>query len=299
MSLKKTALAIAKVLVITPLLFYIWRLALRPLRNDSQQTLAPGVHYQRKVYSQPRPYIVHTVEIDLVKSQAKPLVTPAGVNGESSLHQAMLTSSFVRKFNLELGINGSFFYPFYAKAPWEFYPREEDDVNALGASVANGQSYGKEQSKWNVVCFDNFHRVQIPLLSKCPQDTAQGIAGFQILVRDGRSTLKDKETPSYPRTAIGTNLQGDKLWLIVVDGKQPFYSEGVTLSELAKIAVNLGCDRALNLDGGGSTTLVAKRKNRVQVLNAPIHTRIPMRERFVANHLGFDLNPERNTLNRD
>ncbi len=291
MSLKKTTLTIIKLMVLTPLLFYTWRLALRPLRKDSEQTLAPGVHYQKKIYSQPRPYIVHTVEIDLVKSQAKPLVTPAGVNGESSLHKAMLTSSFVRKFNLELGINGSFFYPFYSKTPWEFYPRKADEVNALGESVADGQRYGKEEHKWNVICFDQLQRVQIPLLSKCPQQTPQGIAGFQILVKDGNSTVEDQESPSYPRTAIGINRQGNKLWLIVVDGKQPFYSEGVTISELAKIAVNLGCDRALNLDGGGSTTLVAKRKDRVQVLNSPIHSRIPMRERFVANHLGFDLNP--------
>ena len=291
MSLKKKAWMVIKVMVLTPLLFYTWRLALRPLRKDSQETLAPGVHYQRKIYSQPRPYIVHSVEIDLVKSQAKPLVTPAEVNGESSNHKAMLTSNFVRKFNLALGVNGSFFYPFYSKAPWKYYPRAGDEVNVLGKSVANGQSYGKEERKWNVICFGQSQRVQIPLLSKCPPQTPQGIAGFQILVRDGNSVLKDKKSPAYPRTAIGINRQGNKLWLIVVDGKQPFYSEGVTISELAQIAVDLGCDRALNLDGGGSTTLVARRKDRVQVLNSPIHTRIPMRERFVANHLGFDLNP--------
>ena len=61
MSLKKKAWMVIKVMVLTPLLFYTWRLALRPLRTDSQETLAPGVHYQRKIYSQPRPYIVHSV----------------------------------------------------------------------------------------------------------------------------------------------------------------------------------------------------------------------------------------------
>ena len=79
--------------------------------------------------------------------------------------------------------------------------------------------------------------------------------------------------------------------MLVVDGKQPFYSEGVTLAELADFLISLGCDRALNLDGGGSSTLVVNKDNRVTVLNAPIHTKIPMRERPVANHLGFSISP--------
>jgi exopolysaccharide biosynthesis protein len=84
---------------------------------------------------------------------------------------------------------------------------------------------------------------------------------------------------------------GETLWLIVVDGRQQNYSEGVTLAELAGIAVELGADRALNLDGGGSSTLVMARDRGAKVLNAPIHTRVPMRERPVANHLGVYAQP--------
>ena len=106
------------------------------------------------------------------------------------------------------------------------------------------------------------------------------------MVKDGDSVIT-KKTPAYSRTAVGISEKGDRLWLIIIDGKQPFYSEGVTEQELAKIAIKLGCDRALNLDGGGSSTLVAKVANQIKVLNAPMHTKIPMRERPVANHLGF------------
>jgi len=65
------------------------------------------------------------------------------------------------------------------------------------------------------------------------------------------------------------------------------YSEGMTIVELAKFVQQLGVDRALNLDGGGSTTLVMGTRLGARVLNAPIHTKVPMRERPVANHLGF------------
>ncbi|MEO0989215.1 MAG: phosphodiester glycosidase family protein, partial [Cyanobacteria bacterium J06639_14] len=77
------------------------------------------------------------------------------------------------------------------------------------------------------------------------------------------------------------------LWLIVVDGKQPHYSQGATLTQLSQIARKLGADAAINLDGGGSTTLVMATPKGPKVLNAPIHTRLPLRERPVANQLGF------------
>ena len=75
--------------------------------------------------------------------------------------------------------------------------------------------------------------------------------------------------------------------MIVVDGKQPLYSEGVTIAELTGIVQSLGAYTALNLDGGGSTTLVMTKNGKPKLLNAPIHTKLPMHERPVANHLGF------------
>ena len=59
----------------------------------------------------------------------------------------------------------------------------------------------------------------------------------------------------HPRTACGYTADG-KLILLVVDGRQEA-SRGVNLQELALIMQQLGCVEALNLDGGGSSTLVA------------------------------------------
>jgi len=50
---------------------------------------------------------------------------------------------------------------------------------------------------------------------------------------------------------------------------------------------SLGAVTALNLDGGGSSTMVISTPAGARVLNAPIHTRIPMRQRPVGNHLGL------------
>ena len=55
---------------------------------------------------------------------------------------------------------------------------------------------------------------------------------------------------------------------------------------LPSIVLELGAETALNLDGGGSSTLVMAGHWGPRALNAPFHTRIPMRQRSVANHLG-------------
>jgi exopolysaccharide biosynthesis protein len=59
--------------------------------------------------------------------------------------------------------------------------------------------------------------------------------------------------------------------------------------ELSRIFAKLGVDKAINLDGGGSTTLVVDTGNGATVLNAPIHAKLPMNERPVANQIGFYL----------
>ncbi len=58
----------------------------------------------------------------------------------------------------------------------------------------------------------------------------------------------------HPRTAVG--IRADGTWVIVVvDGRRPTLSVGMTLAELARLMKSLGCKDALNLDGGGSSTL--------------------------------------------
>lgn len=60
-------------------------------------------------------------------------------------------------------------------------------------------------------------------------------------------------TERNPRTAIGWN--GQDFYFVVVDGRKKDLSVGVGFAELAQIMIELGCQEALNLDGGGSTTL--------------------------------------------
>ena len=86
------------------------------------------------------------------------------------------------------------------------------------------------------------------------------IGGNPTLVEDG-AIVEHNVTGDgaffkrHPRTGVGTTPDG-RILLVVVDGRQPDYSVGMNLREFAKLFVSLGADQALNLDGGGSTTMV-------------------------------------------
>jgi Phosphodiester glycosidase len=84
--------------------------------------------------------------------------------------------------------------------------------------------------------------------------------GNPTLVRNGRvlGGNIDCNTPFHrrnPRTALGATADG-RLLVVTVDGRQPGHSVGMTLRELAELFVTLGARSAINLDGGGSTTMV-------------------------------------------
>jgi hypothetical protein len=70
--------------------------------------------------------------------------------------------------------------------------------------------------------------------------------------------------PRHPRTAVG-QLSDGRLVLVVVDGRQPGYSVGMTTFEMAQTMVRLGAVRAMQLDSGGSSTLAFD----ATVLNRP------------------------------
>jgi hypothetical protein len=65
------------------------------------------------------------------------------------------------------------------------------------------------------------------------------------------------DTERHPRTMIGAS-RGPAIWLVTVDGRNPSLSLGMTFAELTNLALKLNLVHALNLDGGGSTTMVVK-----------------------------------------
>lgn len=107
--------------------------------------------------------------------------------------------------------------------------------------------------------------------------------GGTLLLKDGQKTpITHTVNGNAPRTAIGTNGDGSKIYMITVDGRQDI-SRGVSLEVLQDICLELGCVNAMNFDGGGSTNMVGK-----TLENAQLHTlNSPSENRKVINAVGI------------
>lgn len=118
-----------------------------------------------------------------------------------------------------------------------------------------------------------------------PVDVAVG--GLHVLVRDGEVQNVD-DVAVHPRTAVGFSEDGRRMFMVTVDGRQGTVA-GLTLRDLARLMKSLGAHDALNLDGGGSSTLVARLPGDtgVTVHNSPSDGG----ERPVPNGLGIATQP--------
>ncbi|ADY50664.1 NHL repeat containing protein [Pseudopedobacter saltans DSM 12145] len=93
------------------------------------------------------------------------------------------------------------------------------------------------------------------------------MGGFQRLVQEGKPVAQT-DAAIHPRTAVAFN-NNKEVFFLIVDGRSPDYSNGLTLDELAEIFHALGVREAVNLDGGGSTTYVALNQSNIAVKNRP------------------------------
>lgn len=129
------------------------------------------------------------------------------------------------------------------------------DVMVLSFGPGIAKQFGELKS--NVV-------LQISTASSPSLSLARGaLCGGPVLIRDGkRQKIRAEADAAYefssmleqhPRSAIGWNE--DSFFLVEVDGRQKDLSVGMTLEELSTFLAKLGCKEAMNLDGGGSSTL--------------------------------------------
>jgi hypothetical protein len=92
------------------------------------------------------------------------------------------------------------------------------------------------------------------------ENVREAIGGREFIVRDGAPFISPHPSVAdqlHPRTALGITATGG-LVMAAVDGRQPGYSGGVDLDELAALMLSRGVVQGLNMDGGGSTTMAVR-----------------------------------------
>lgn len=97
-------------------------------------------------------------------------------------------------------------------------------------------------------------------LTQSKKRIREAVGGLPRIIRDGKTSIEEGgggfATVRHPRTGVGFSKDGQKLYLFTVDGRQEGHSVGMTLYEMADFLLSIGAYQAINLDGGGSTTMI-------------------------------------------
>jgi hypothetical protein len=210
-------------------------------------------------------------------------------NGDAPLETSgQTTVDFLERNGLSVAVNAHFFAPCCESEP------EPKDLTGL--AVAGGEVVsppGAERGAGSCVLVVLHDRSAWVLDAPAPEDLATAdvaVPGSDVVLRDSRLVAPEDAEEGFrsvhPRTAAGVSVDGSELYLLTIDGRQIGWSNGATLRETAAWLRFIGADDGLNLDGGGSTTMVRSEDGRGVLLNRPVGLRIPGTLRWNGSNLG-------------
>ncbi len=213
------------------------------------------------------------------------------------------TPAWALRRELDLAVNANYFAMTRPREPYAVGGR----ADVLGLCVSDGVLVSPPRTFQGrgdpALLLRHDGRGEIARVERTPGlDVRHAVAGIggsasdpdrgSLLIEGGEdrsATARVDPLARHPRTAAGLAMGGRLLVLVVVDGRQKGWSEGMTLAELAQTLLEQGVHDAVNLDGGGSSAFVWReaaggswRTNRASEANG---------FRPVSTSLGFKIDP--------
>jgi hypothetical protein len=246
-------------------------------RDGHWKPLFVGIDGLNLSVSAPRKMKAYAARIQLDAPGISFVATPD--NGEKPEEtEGVCTSTFLKQQKCQLAINAGAFSP--------VTDTEGTGKDILGLHVAEGKVISPWQNGYHALTIDK--RNEAKIIRDEEKDLAEvqtAICGFQVNLWKG-DLLKSNAT-IHPRTVLGVSKDGKVMVWLVIDGRQPGHSEGAKTDEAGFLLKELGAEDGINLDGGGTSTLVMEDADgKPKVINRPIHRNIPGLERPGASHLG-------------
>ena len=250
----------------------------------------PGI----AIYSETRtnlPTRLFVAEIDLTNPRIQLRVSRGGADpdGDGRWETTLMRpTKIAEREKYDLVVNGDFFKARGVKDAEGSNStfRAEIWSEVTGPAVSAGKAWSTSTNARPCLVVSKSGKVTIRPVKQPKPDDWEVISGNVMLLKDGKAVPHENKV-RHPRTVVGLNKQATKLVLLVVDGRKPGVAVGMNYDELTAEMLRLGCDDALNLDGGGSSVLAVRdvMKNEFKILNEPTDGR----ERAVANVLGISV----------
>ena len=253
----------------------------------------PGVFIHSETRPNP-PTRLFVAEVDLKNPRLHLRVAPGGPDpdGPGQWQTTLMTpTKIAAREKFDFVVNGDFFKArgvndgegtnaAFRTAQWAL---------VSGPATTDGKTWAVSTNARPCLVVHKNHSVTIETRTQPAPDAWEVIAGNTLLVKDG-VLVPHPGKVRHPRTAVGLDATGNKLMILVVDGRKPGIAAGMSYDELAAEMLRLGCRQALNLDGGGSSVMAVRGagKDKLEILNEPTDGR----ERAVANVLGIAVGRE-------
>lgn len=240
----------------------------------------------------PRLQVVYAVRVDLHDPDVKFFTTPRiETNYIETVREvaAYTPTDFLVRNDLQLVINANFF----SEGTYYLPPATPMDVYGLAVSEGTIVSLYRGGFARSIVFDATNGPTFVPLGS--PSMSLDGIhtaiSGNNLILTNGiiaQPSIIDLD----PRTVYGLSQDRRYLYLVAFDGRQTGYSVGATLRDCGIWMLALGAYDAINLDGGGSTTIVMETSTGQPLrINKPNSVADSGRERTVGSHFGIWAKP--------
>ena len=238
---------------------------------------------------------VNVLRIDATNPNLTFHTTPRNANwvaNQNETDRRTLPDSVVEE-NMLVAVNANFYQPFNAQTRVSRGPADNK-----GLVVSNGVLVSPTLDGF--ASFIQNKDRSIEIRSVLPGDSLDNIqtavSGHNTVLKNGKCPLINLvESQPYlkvrhPRTLVGISQDKKYVYLVTIDGRQPDFSVGTNILESAEILRQLGAYDAVNLDGGGSTTMVYRDESgKPVVLNRPVGLGPANTLRHNANALGVKL----------
>jgi hypothetical protein len=225
-----------------------------------------------EIRSDPRPLRIHFLRIALNADGLEVIALPGEDPDGAGPAESRLTPplDLFGKFDALAAVNANAFAGITGDAGGTPNWYEGQPVDIHGMVVSRGRTVSPVENGRTPFWLDTR---QMPHIG----DPAEGNPAmeavsdwFSPLLKESRIVPESADPALHPRTAVGYDNSGTWLLLVVVDGRQPGFSEGASLYELAKILQARGCTQSINLDGGGSSIMLIREPGKVvRAINSP------------------------------
>jgi len=244
---------------------------------------------------EPRLQKVNALRIDLTVADLELYTTPSN-GGDPDETTSQTASEFLISSGVQVAVNANFYDPALPPPLGSDY-KDLDGLAISQGSLVSDQETDVGANRGQVFVATQANDAWFDVTAPTPISLTgiyTAVCGDARLVLNGNINVATGGE-AHPRTVVGLSQDDYYLILITIDGRQDGYSEGATLYEAAEWLIRFGAYNGINLDGGGSTTMVrSDDAGGATVLNSPVGAGWlgdQLGERRNGNHLGVFADP--------